>query len=472
MTVGATVIDPRRYGATGGANDTTAFVAALAAVPSEGTLLIPPGTWYVDPGTLTMPAGTTIRGEGRSSILRARAGTGALITAGSGTRIEHCQLLGTDTTNGDGVVYGTGIAGSGIGSRSSMDHVRLASFDNNIQIEYAWIIHLYFVELVAAKSNGLFITGPSSNAVNCYGGMIEACNVGVTIDCTTGSNLQTGFFGTCIEGNEYGGMVVTGSTHGARSVLISGCYFESNQQLDSSNTLAADISITGTASVTIRDSYFAGTHCCINAAGGQSPIIDGNELNGASHALYLGAACYLPVVRDNWYSTGGITDDTATGISPQTAADLITGGGFETDSNADGLADNWTQTFGNPGTGKVLSLDAGQAQTGSFAQKIETGTWDRLRIYQQITCTANLPHIARIKYRCNAGTNRLRVGSTVGTNEWANALMIADDAWHDMIVQFTPTSATVYVIPYFEGPTIRTVYLDAVSVIPGTRSLS
>jgi len=128
------VFDIRAYGATGGADDSTAFRAACtAAAAAEGAVYVPPNTYIIAPDTnghcATLGAGVSLIGDGWNSQLKLKDDSDTAVsminlTAGR-NYVGHIMLDGNRTNNPIGA---HGIHVGGTGWQSYIDHVMIDEF--------------------------------------------------------------------------------------------------------------------------------------------------------------------------------------------------------------------------------------------------------------------------------------------------------------------------------------------------------
>lgn len=307
-------------------NHTGAITRALADLPSGGTLHFPPGSWYLTPGVTRVPTGATLTGCGSTvgdlagtSTLIARTGTGTLLQMSSYTHLRDLCVTGTSTTSADGVAFGTGTPAVTDGARSGLLNVRVANFDNNIVVNYAWVLTFVDVYPVAAKSAGVLVTGNNGNSITWLGGEAVGNTVGVRVDCSVAEHDSINLFGVTIEGNDEYGVHVSGTTGSkyVQSLSIVGCYFEGNWGSDPSNVAATDVYITGALhqGINIQGSRFQTTRTSVNIDGSVKPIIEGNVFRPTTRCVVLGSDCTYPWVGPNVYHSGTpITDGSSTGI--------------------------------------------------------------------------------------------------------------------------------------------------------------
>jgi hypothetical protein len=101
-----------RFGAVGNgkANCTRAIAAALASGAKD--IYVPAGTYVIGPGMVSVPAGVTIRGAGRSSVLRAADGSKTLLAVKKDCTLRDFAVECKDDKPGT-IHEGTILAGSG-----------------------------------------------------------------------------------------------------------------------------------------------------------------------------------------------------------------------------------------------------------------------------------------------------------------------------------------------------------------------
>lgn len=91
----------------GTTDDTTALIAAIAAMSSGGTLNIPAGTYLVAQTLTISTANITLRGDGQTaSIIKNTSATGDCLTISNiaGTTIEGVGIANSATSTGSGIV--------------------------------------------------------------------------------------------------------------------------------------------------------------------------------------------------------------------------------------------------------------------------------------------------------------------------------------------------------------------------------
>ena len=101
------VVSVKDFGAVGDgvADDTAAVQAALNS--GAASVYVPAGIYLMGTDSaLTVPAGTTVRGDGPNTILLKTSGTAdVLSTTGNNVTIESLRIEGPDNTSVDGIVF-------------------------------------------------------------------------------------------------------------------------------------------------------------------------------------------------------------------------------------------------------------------------------------------------------------------------------------------------------------------------------
>lgn len=214
------VFDILDFGATGdgSTDDTTAFDAAVAAMPAAGGQLYLPGGHhyrFTAGVTLDSKTGITVRGDG-DTIISTGQTSGAVLTVTDCQRVsvDGLRLLG----NADTVVghTGTGIAVTGTSGYIRISHCSFAGltagrgFQTGIdaEVNVAWIEKCDFTDILrdTASSVGIAINLETVTNVLTQGNYIDgsAGNVGVFLGsaaygCVIGHNMITGALGAGLQ---------------------------------------------------------------------------------------------------------------------------------------------------------------------------------------------------------------------------------------------------------------------------------
>jgi parallel beta-helix repeat protein len=96
------VVDVKAQGGAKGdgmADDSAAFRTALTS--GAKTIIVPPGTYRLGPAPLELPAGTTLRGAGATTILTAAPGTTTLLALKDGCALADLAFDGRQAKSGE-----------------------------------------------------------------------------------------------------------------------------------------------------------------------------------------------------------------------------------------------------------------------------------------------------------------------------------------------------------------------------------
>lgn len=93
-------VSVREFGAVGDGetDDTAAFRKALAE--GAGCVRVPAGVYLVGPEPLDLPENTSLRGDGRGTVLKPAAGTGELLRLANGTQVRDVSIDGRGVQSG------------------------------------------------------------------------------------------------------------------------------------------------------------------------------------------------------------------------------------------------------------------------------------------------------------------------------------------------------------------------------------
>lgn len=303
------------------------------------------------------------------------------------------------------------------------------------------------------RHGGTALKLAKSGIIECHYGLftgvdINECYVGVDlVDPATGGNNSHVFVGgrwtSCVVGALIGA--------DTNQVVFNGVAFEVGSGHTAIDSTGIDVDIVGCRFETID-----GTSLVVRDGAGPHYVFGGTWSSG----IHVSDENSPTVVR-------GLADMTSGAPAAPVPTNIISNGSFEYDTNSDGLADDWLESFSSAGSGYTSSIDTGEAQFGVSCQKIVTGSRSNARIYQAVPVEAGSSYVYSMRYRISGGTCSLRGGTTHGDITWLNSGLTADDAWHEIRGRFTPTGSTLYLTVYFSGTTDRTVYLDGVCVNKG-----
>lgn len=276
---------------------------------------------------------------------------------------------------------------------------------------------------------GLRITGGGdSNSHHFYGGRQWSCNTGTLIEDGVNNVSFTGVAFEC--GTDHIAVDSTGD-----NVTFNACRFET-----------------------------AGTNLLVRT--------------GASYHYVFGChhSSGLDLLDENdpsvVYGISTIANDTPRISRPfETTGNTVVNGNFEYDTNADGTPDGWTRagTGGSP----TVTLDATEAQTGTYAVKVDNtlvggSNW---RLYQTgIPVTPGLSHTLRVKAKVPTGvTLQLRVGDNSSNSDDTYKLttITGDDTWRTVRVGLIPTGSLANLSFYVVAATAAAFWLDAASLEAG-----
>lgn len=147
------MVNVKTYGAVGDgvANDTAAFVAALAA---SKAVYVPPGTYKIT-STLSVPDNTTLYGAGRGASKLVHTFSGDMMTLGNYSAISDLWLDGQGSLySGQGVVINNGVG------RQRITGCRITDFNAACLYFYAQGgAQCSVIDLIASQTNGATGTG-------------------------------------------------------------------------------------------------------------------------------------------------------------------------------------------------------------------------------------------------------------------------------------------------------------------------
>lgn len=220
------------YGAVGDGvtDDTAAFVAAEAAVPADGTLYIPAGTYLTNFST-----SVNVQGDGSASVLKTAAVSTSIITLAVGTPswdyrfIKGIKLDG-DNQDSNGIDFGTSTPLSG---RWHFDNIRFRDCDKGV-IKQDGNIGNKFTNCSWRDNNfGYHATGDVGEPMHAGADRFESCHFTGDIFASVyvNSDLDGGqtVFDTCIfENIPAMAIFIFNYDRSYTPFVIKNCWFESN----------------------------------------------------------------------------------------------------------------------------------------------------------------------------------------------------------------------------------------------------
>lgn len=290
------VADVRDYGAVGGgADDTAAFAAAIAACPVGGVVYVPKGTWRMT-APLTLTEGITLRGEhpqyygAATTILTWPAGVDGLVLGpGAGGRLGLCVVENL-------CIWALGKTTAAVGIRPLAKCLLRGLYvsgwkTNGIRLvgttESPWPYaningsRILDCAIDGSDGDGMYLTGSDCNAF-LLSLVSSRSNGGYGFRDTT---LTSGSYHQChVEENTGGGYYCTNSGAGA---MFIGCYAEGGQ----ANHIAPPAQIVGGTGMESQNYTEAGT--VAGRASAASGLLLGGGGGGAGslrHVPILGGA--------------------------------------------------------------------------------------------------------------------------------------------------------------------------------------
>lgn len=283
VTVGAHVVDVKRWGAKGDGvtNDTAAIQAAIDTAGAAGaTTFFPPGVYLVS--TLTLPVHTVMQGAGIYSTVTNSFGPayyplavlqnptyfrGSMIlsTATTGTAIDASVLYQTLSIRDLGIIgpgsgTSTGVA-QGTGVKSYWANALIANFSTGV----SWSSEDGVIDgaAILGCQTGLKLTGGAPNQ-NAFHALYMVANQ--TAISVGASQINT--FANCVIQGNTGPVVVdlgTEALASADGVTFTGCYFENSSGAVTHTVFAR----AGSDKLAVINCHFGG--------GQDKVVIDGNS---------------------------------------------------------------------------------------------------------------------------------------------------------------------------------------------------
>ena len=324
------VVNVRDHGAAGDGttNDTVAFQNAMTAAAAALTeLYVPGGVYVVNLDELVVPNRLSVRGE-HGSATGAFNGTRTMLLTAPGSTTGTMLTLGTGCALRNLWMVGLGVAGS-IGlelpnPRCIVENVEVDYFGTNVLVDGSFMHTFHHIQSNRSVTNGVWLSGGNCNAINFFGGAIEASSgVGLRVTPTTDRSIGIALYGVVIESNAYEGVYVDASTSGSfvQSLSMHGCYLETNYTSNPSSATAGHVTVEGSHSkgLSIIGCSFGGNNIvALNLAGVAGVVVAGNTFSGTNtapaEAVIISSTCANVVTGGNTFVAGSLVNSSTSSV--------------------------------------------------------------------------------------------------------------------------------------------------------------
>lgn len=354
-------LNAKWFGAKGDGvtNDTARLQAAVDAVPTNGGLTIPEGTYRLvvgsDGGTaIALKSNMTLSGPATLTLAANNFGTYYMVRLDSvqNVTVRNLTIIGDKASH-------TGVTGE-YGMGLSMKYARNIHVEN-VSVSYCWGDNIYLGSIIDGATRYLCENVTMVNVQSRYGrrqGMSIICLlggkfIGCEFSFTSGTAPAAGvdiepnnaatefvrdiqFIGCKFEGNTEGfGFVMAGGDNFASNWVFQGCIFDGNKYqmylareiqnvtvsgcifVGATTTSTAAVEVTNSSGVTFSGNTFRGNGRCMLVSGGTGLTVVGNQFhdNSVSDNIQITSGAFIKIAGNTFYKYGasGVRLTTATG---------------------------------------------------------------------------------------------------------------------------------------------------------------
>lgn len=207
----------------------------------------------------------------------------------------------------------------------------------------------------------------------------------------------------------------------------------------------------------VTHSYFEGNTCSVRFSSLANSCIE-------EHNLLSNATDYIDDQssgRGNYSRSTTVPSSPSTGTGYGNGTNLFINGGFEVDSDSDGIADG-VYIYSKPAT-TTLSLDGTIKRSGSYSQKIYINNTSNRTIDRYLNLKVGVRYVfTGYTYIDTTGLFALRAGTNAGDSSYYNSsALTTTNTWQMHRFSFVATSATADIYIYEVNPAgTGSIYLD------------